>query len=316
MSGEVLNPLHLYLKEINLGSPLTREEEVALAQQIELGKLARERLTFVPSSNVPLSEEASGRLRLLDVFGEIAKGRLIKCNLGLVVYVAKKFQGNGVPLLDLIQEGNIGLMRAVDKFDWRRGYKFNTYAYWWIRRDISRHISGSRFIPLPGNVGEEIAQMKTATGKLEQQLGREPVPGEIADYMVTTKERVITLNTVRAEPISLFSPVNHTNGYNNGYEDGTIADFIPDQNQLPEEAAELTQLRDLLEERMEKSGLTEKQEKVLRLRFGLDDGIGRSLEEIGQIMGCTREWIRQVEQAAFAKIRTPENREVFAEYLN
>lgn len=304
--------LPIYLQEIDKGSLLTGEEEVALAQQIESGKLAREKLT-----SVPLSEEESGRLRLLDVFGQRAKGQLITYNLRFVVSVANKFKGSGVPLPDLIQEGNIGLMRAADKFDWRRGYKFDTYAYWWIRQIILRCIPDQgRLIRLPTYIYEEIIRMKTATRKLEQQLGREPAPEEIADYMVTTKERVITLNTVRAEPISLFSPVNHTNGYNNGYEDGTIADFIPDQNQLPEEAGELTQLRDLLKERMKESGLTEIQEKVLRLRFGLDDGGGRTLEEIGQIMGCSREWIRQVEQAAFAKIRTPENREVFAEYLN
>jgi len=261
------DPVRMYLKEIGKVALLTPEQEVDLAQRMEKGD-------------------------------EEAKRRLIEANLRLVVSIAKKYVGRGMLFLDLIQEGNLGLIRAVEKFDWRKGYKFSTYATWWIRQAITRALADqARTIRIPVHMVETINKLIRVSRTLLQELGREPTAEEIAQAMSLPVERVREIIKIAQEPISLETPIGEE-------EDSHLGDFIEDQDALaPAEAASFTMLKEQLEDVLET--LTPRERKVLKLRFGLDDGRPRTLEEVGREFGVTRERIRQIEAKALRKLRHP-----------
>ncbi len=261
------DPVRMYLKEIGKVPLLTPEQEVELAQRMEKGD-------------------------------EEAKRRLIEANLRLVVSIAKKYVGRGMLFLDLIQEGNLGLIRAVEKFDWRKGYKFSTYATWWIRQAITRALADqARTIRIPVHMVETINKLIRVSRTLLQELGREPTAEEIADAMKLPVERVREIIKIAQEPISLETPIGEE-------EDSHLGDFIEDQDALaPAEAASFTMLKEQLEDVL--GTLTPRERKVLKLRFGLDDGRPRTLEEVGREFGVTRERIRQIEAKALRKLRHP-----------
>jgi RNA polymerase primary sigma factor len=261
------DPVRMYLKEIGKVSLLTQAQEVTLAQRMEKGD-------------------------------EEAKRRLIEANLRLVVSIAKKYVGRGMLFLDLIQEGNLGLIRAVEKFDWRKGYKFSTYATWWIRQAITRALADqARTIRIPVHMVETINKLVRVSRQLLQELGREPSAEEIADAMALPVERVREINKIAQEPISLETPIGEE-------EDSHLGDFIEDHDALaPAEAASFTMLKEQLDGVLET--LSPRERKVLKLRFGLDDGRPRTLEEVGREFGVTRERIRQIEAKALRKLRHP-----------
>ena len=261
------DPVRMYLKEIGKVSLLSPELEIELAQRMEKGD-------------------------------EEAKRRLIEANLRLVVSIAKKYVGRGMLFLDLIQEGNLGLIRAVEKFDWRKGFKFSTYATWWIRQAITRALADqARTIRIPVHMVETINKLIRISRALLQDLGREPTPEEIAQAMELSVERVREIMKIAQEPISLETPIGEE-------EDSHLGDFIEDQDALaPAEAASFTMLKEQLEDVLET--LTPRERKVLKLRFGLDDGRPRTLEEVGREFGVTRERIRQIEAKALRKLRHP-----------
>jgi RNA polymerase primary sigma factor len=261
------DPVRMYLKEIGKVPLLTQAQEVALAQRMEKGD-------------------------------EEAKRKLIEANLRLVVSIAKKYVGRGMLFLDLIQEGNLGLIRAVEKFDWRKGYKFSTYATWWIRQAITRALADqARTIRIPVHMVETINKLVRISRQLLQELGREPTAEEIAEAMGLPVERVREINKIAQEPISLETPIGEE-------EDSHLGDFIEDHDALaPAEAASFTMLKEQLESVLET--LSPRERKVLKLRFGLDDGRPRTLEEVGREFGVTRERIRQIEAKALRKLRHP-----------
>ncbi len=261
------DPVRMYLKEIGKVALLTQPQEIALAQRMEKGD-------------------------------EEAKRRLIEANLRLVVSIAKKYVGRGMLFLDLIQEGNLGLIRAVEKFDWRKGFKFSTYATWWIRQAITRALADqARTIRIPVHMVETINKLVRVSRQLLQQLGREPAAEEIAEAMDLPVERVREINKIAQEPISLETPIGEE-------EDSHLGDFIEDHDALaPAEAASFTMLKEQLEGVLET--LSPRERKVLKLRFGLDDGKPRTLEEVGREFGVTRERIRQIEAKALRKLRHP-----------
>jgi RNA polymerase primary sigma factor len=261
------DPIRMYLKEIGRVALLRKEQEVEYARLIELGD-------------------------------DEARHRLTEANLRLVVSIAKRYIGRGMPFLDLIQEGNTGLMRAVEKFDYRRGYKFSTYATWWIRQAVTRALADqSRTIRIPVHMGEFINRLVRVSSRLLQELGREPDQEEIAEEMGVTPERVREALRMTKEPLSLNSPVGDE-------EDAQLGDFVADKDAItPSDAASLTMLRTALEDVLD--SLTPRERRVLQLRFGLTDGRPRTLEEVGKRLGVTRERIRQIETKALRKLRHP-----------
>ncbi len=271
------DPVRMYLKEIGKVPLLSAEEEIELAQKMELGD-------------------------------EEAKKKLAEANLRLVVSIAKRYVGRGMLFLDLIQEGNLGLIKAVEKFDYRKGYKFSTYATWWIRQAITRAIADqARTIRIPVHMVETINKLIRVSRQLLQELGREPLPEEIAEEMDIPVERVREILKISQEPVSLETPIGEE-------EDSHLGDFIQDENvPVPAEAAAFTLLKEQLVEVL--GTLTEREQKVLRLRFGLDDGRARTLEEVGKEFKVTRERIRQIEAKALRKLRHPSRSRKLRDYL-
>ncbi|MHB8599218.1 MAG: RNA polymerase sigma factor RpoD [Ktedonobacteraceae bacterium] len=288
------DPVRMYLREIGRVPLLSAEEEVRLAQRMERGKA--ERLKPSPSR------------RWIDD-GEEAQRRLTEANLRLVVSVAKKYIGRGMSLLDLIQEGNIGLIRAVEKFDYNKGFKFSTYATWWIRQAITRAIADqARTIRIPVHMVETINRLIRISRRLLQELGREPTSEEIAEQMEITAEKVREIIKVSQEPVSLETPIGEE-------DDSHLGDFIEDHTALaPAEAASHQLLKEQVEDVLE--SLTERERKVLQLRFGLDDGRSRTLEEVGKEFHVTRERIRQIEAKALRKLRHPSRSRKLKDYLD
>ncbi|MCD7762962.1 MAG: RNA polymerase sigma factor RpoD [Lachnospiraceae bacterium] len=272
------DPVRMYLKEIGRFSLLSAEEELVLAKKMSEGD-------------------------------ETAKLRLAESNLRLVVSIAKRYSGRGMQLLDLVQEGNLGLMKAVDKFDYRKGYKFSTYATWWIRQAITRAIADqSRTIRIPVHMVETMNRVLRTSRRMLQELGREPTEEEIADELKMEPERVAEILKISQDPVSLETPIGEE-------DDSHLGDFISDDRALiPADAATFTVLREQLVEVL--STLTEREQKVLRLRFGLDDGRARTLEEVGQEFCVTRERIRQIEAKALRKLRHPSRSRKLRDYLD
>ena len=288
------DPVRMYLREIGRVPLLSAEEEVRLAQRMERGKV--ERLKAVPNR------------RYMDD-GEEAQRRLTEANLRLVVSVAKKYIGRGMSLLDLIQEGNIGLIRAVEKFDYTKGYKFSTYATWWIRQAITRAIADqARTIRIPVHMVETINRLIRISRRLLQDLGREPTSEEIAEQMEISAEKVREIIKVSQEPVSLETPIGEE-------DDSHLGDFIEDHTALaPADAASHQLLKEQVEDVLD--SLTERERKVLQLRFGLDDGRSRTLEEVGKEFHVTRERIRQIEAKALRKLRHPSRSRKLKDYLD
>ncbi len=288
------DPVRMYLQEIGQVPLLTAEQEVELAKAMEAGAAARQRLDR--------EEYASARERFelerAVQQGQDARHHLIQANLRLVVSIAKKYTSYGLTMMDLVQEGNIGLMRAVEKFDYKKGHKFSTYATWWIRQAITRAIADqSRTIRLPVHMGEAISQVKRTSHRLQQTMQREPTPEEIADAMGISAGKVRRTLEASMHPLSLEMPVGQEG-------EGRMGDFIEDDRiSTPAEAAAASLLREQLEEVLMK--LPERERKIIQLRYGLKDGRYRTLEEVGIEFGITRERIRQIEAVALRKLRHP-----------
>lgn len=293
----------LYLKEISRIPLLRAEQEVEYAKAMEVGKRARYQLNR--SSH---SARERARLETNVRAGELARQKLIKANFRLVVSIAKKYIGRGVSFLDLIQEGNIGLIRAVEKFDYKRGYKFSTYATWWIRQAITRAIADQgRTIRVPVHMCERINKLTRVSRQLVQELGREPSPDEIAKELGTTPKKVERIIKISQRPLSLEMPVGEE-------QDSHLGDFIPDESTPgPTDAASHQLLREQMEEIL--TSLSPREGRVLQLRFGLKDGKSHTLEEVGKKFGVTRERIRQIEAKALRKLRHPSRSRKLRDYL-
>jgi RNA polymerase primary sigma factor len=297
--------VRIYLREIGRVPLLTAHDEVELAKAIEAGLFAEEKLAsggLASRDGVQTAE-----LMLVASDGVRAKQRLIEANLRLVVSIAKRYIGRGMVFLDLIQEGNLGLIRAVEKFDYTKGYKFSTYATWWIRQAITRAIADqARTIRIPVHMVETINKMARIQRQLHQELGREASPGEIAAEMGLPLERVAEIQRIAQEPISLQSPI--------GEEDSDLGDFIEDADAVvPMEAAAFLMLQDQLDAVLDQLSIRE--QRIIQLRFGLTDGHPRTLEEVGREFGVTRERIRQIESKTLAKLRHPSRAQMLREYL-
>jgi RNA polymerase primary sigma factor len=290
------DPVRMYLREIGRVPLLSAEEEVRLARRMERGRIEQLK---------PVGERD---YRFIDD-GEEAQRRLTEANLRLVVSVAKKYIGRGMSLLDLIQEGNIGLIRAVEKFDYTKGYKFSTYATWWIRQAITRAIADqARTIRIPVHMVETINRLIRISRRLLQELGREPTSEEIAEQMEISPEKVREIIKVSQEPVSLETPIGEE-------DDSHLGDFIEDHTALaPADAASHQLLKEQVEDVLD--SLTERERKVLQLRFGLDDGRSRTLEEVGKEFHVTRERIRQIEAKALRKLRHPSRSRKLKDYLD
>lgn len=299
------DPVRMYLKEIGKVPLLSAEEEIELAQKMEAGEMAKSQLE---EAGDDLDDEAKKELQKLVAQGDYAKKKLAEANLRLVVSIAKRYVGRGMLFLDLIQEGNLGLIKAVEKFDYRKGYKFSTYATWWIRQAITRAIADqARTIRIPVHMVETINKLIRVSRQLLQELGREPTPEEIAEEMDIPVERVREILKISQEPVSLETPIGEE-------EDSHLGDFIQDENvPVPADAAAFTLLKEQLVEVL--STLTVREQKVLRLRFGLDDGRARTLEEVGKVFNVTRERIRQIEAKALRKLRHPSRSRKLRDYL-
>ena len=298
------DPLRLYLREIGRISLLTAREEVQLAVQLERGEKAGERLT----GDMFMHEERT-ILQQWVYEGEGARQHLIQANLRLVVSIAKKYVGRGLSFLDLIQEGNIGLMRATEKFDYTKGFKFSTYATWWIRQAITRSISDqSRTIRLPVHVGETINRVKKTAHRLQQLLEREPTPEEIAQALDIPEEKVRRVLEASRQPVSLEQPVGDDG-------DTVLGDFIEDERALaPIDTASQQLMREQIDGVLAR--LPERERKIIQLRYGLNDGRYRTLEEVGKEFGITRERIRQIESKVLKKLRHPSYGRTLRSYLD
>ena len=312
----VEDPVRMYLKEIGKVPLLSADEEIELAQNMEDGAVATEKINVLKGRIDGASEEEKAEIKeeiktlQRDVDkGADAKKRLAEANLRLVVSIAKRYVGRGMLFLDLIQEGNLGLIKAVEKFDYRKGYKFSTYATWWIRQAITRAIADqARTIRIPVHMVETINKLIRVQRQLLQELGREPYPEEIAEKMGLPVERVREIQKISQEPVSLETPIGEE-------EDSHLGDFIQDDNvPVPAEAAAFTLLKEQLVEVL--GTLTEREQKVLCLRFGLEDGRARTLEEVGKEFDVTRERIRQIEAKALRKLRHPSRSRKLKDYLD
>jgi len=314
------DPVRMYLKEIGKVPLLTAEQEIELAQQMEDGMIADMILENGGLDGLEIKEEeqeayervkdlGESDLKNVSYMGNEAKKRLAEANLRLVVSIAKRYVGRGMLFLDLIQEGNLGLIKAVEKFDFRKGFKFSTYATWWIRQAITRAIADqARTIRIPVHMVETINKLIRISRQLLQELGREPTPEEIAKEMGIPVERVREILKISQEPVSLETPIGEE-------EDSHLGDFIQDDNvPVPADAAAFTLLKEQLVEVL--GTLTEREQKVLRLRFGLDDGRARTLEEVGKEFNVTRERIRQIEAKALRKLRHPSRSRKLKDYLD
>ena len=303
------DPVRMYLKEIGKVSLLTAAEEVDLAMKIEAGVEAMAQLdASEEEGGVPLERRERRRLSRIEQVGLDAKQQLIEANLRLVVSIAKRYVGRGMLFLDLIQEGNLGLIRAVEKFDYTKGFKFSTYATWWIRQAITRAIADqARTIRIPVHMVETINKLVRIQRQLLQSLGREPTPEEIAEEMGLTPERVREIQKISQDPVSLETPIGEE-------EDSQLGDFIEDDAAVvPPDAASFSMLQEQLAKTLE--GLAERERKVITLRFGLEDGHPRTLEEVGREFGVTRERIRQIESKTLAKLRHPSRAQKLKDYL-
>ena len=311
----VEDPVRMYLKEIGKVPLLSADEEIELAQKMEDGAVAAEKISILKGrmdnatdeEKADLKDEIKKLQKEVD-FGADAKKRLAEANLRLVVSIAKRYVGRGMLFLDLIQEGNLGLIKAVEKFDYKKGYKFSTYATWWIRQAITRAIADqARTIRIPVHMVETINKLIRVSRQLLQELGREPSPEEIAAEMNMPVERVREILKISQEPVSLETPIGEE-------EDSHLGDFIKDDNvPVPADAAAFTLLKEQLEEVL--GTLTEREQKVLTLRFGLEDGRARTLEEVGKEFNVTRERIRQIEAKALRKLRHPSRSRKLKDYL-
>ena len=336
-SVNIEDPVRMYLKEIGKVPLLTADEEIDLAKRMEAGNWAEElfrktgaktpdaiaktpddaawdeakltELGFKGEALDVLKDKTNRELKGMIASGKEAKNRLAEANLRLVVSIAKRYVGRGMLFLDLIQEGNLGLIKAVEKFDYRKGFKFSTYATWWIRQAITRAIADqARTIRIPVHMVETINKLVRVSRQLLQELGREPTPEEIAKEMGIPVERVREIIKISQEPVSLETPIGEE-------EDSQLGDFIQDDNvPVPAEAAAFSLLQDQLQEVLDT--LTDREQKVLRLRFGLDDGRARTLEEVGKEFNVTRERIRQIEAKALRKLRHPSRSRKLKDYLD
>jgi RNA polymerase primary sigma factor len=303
------DPVRMYLKEIGKIQLLTFDEETRLANVITDGNIAQEQLASIEEEGYEIPESDLEKLRELVRKGEVAKNKLVEANLRLVVSIAKKYVGRGLQFLDLIQEGNMGLMKAVEKFDSNRGFKFSTYATWWIRQAITRAVADqARTIRIPVHMVETINKLVRVQRQLVQELSREPSPEEVADRMGIPVEKVQQIQKIAQEPISLEAPVGEE-------EDSSLGDFISDPTALdPYEYTAQEMLKKELNEVLQ--GLTDREEKVLRMRFGLLDGRQSTLEEVGREFGVTRERIRQIEAKALRKLKHPSRSRKLRDFMN
>ena len=302
-------PVRMYLKEIGKVNLLSSDEEIELAQAMGAGAEAKEQLAELEESGEEIPAEVLAELNKAIKRGERAKQRLAEANLRLVVSIAKRYVGRGMQFLDLIQEGNLGLIKAVEKFDYTKGYKFSTYATWWIRQAITRAIADqARTIRIPVHMVETINKVIRVSRQLLQELGHDPSPEEIAEEMSMPVERVREILKIAQEPVSLETPIGEE-------EDSHLGDFIPAAAASePAEAASFTLLKEQLVEVL--SPLTPREEKGLKLRFGSEDGRTRTLEEVGKEFNVTRERIRQIEAKALRKLRHPSRSKKLKDFLN
>ena len=303
------DPVRMYLKEIGKVNLLSSDEEIELAQAMDAGNAAKEQLAELQAAGEEIPAEVQAELDKAIKKGERAKQRLAEANLRLVVSIAKRYVGRGMQFLDLIQEGNLGLIKAVEKFDHTKGFKFSTYATWWIRQAITRAIADqARTIRIPVHMVETINKVIRVSRQLLQELGHDPTPEEIAEEMSMPVERVREILKIAQEPVSLETPIGEE-------EDSHLGDFIPDEDASePAEAASFTLLKEQLVEVL--STLTPREEKVLKLRFGIEDGRTRTLEEVGKEFNVTRERIRQIEAKALRKLRHPSRSKKLKDFLN
>ncbi len=308
-SIKVDDPVRMYLKEIGRVELLDPDHELELAKDIYNAKTIKDQYDTMKEEGQPISEAFTHEVENLMYKGELAKNKLVEANLRLVVSIAKRYVGRGMQFLDLIQEGNMGLIKAVSKFDHKKGFKFSTYATWWIRQAITRAIADqARTIRIPVHMVETINKLVRTQRQLIQELKREPLPEEVAKRMNISVEKVQIIQKVAQEPISLESPVGEE-------EDSSLGDFIPDHDTpTPMEFTSSEMLKRELDEVLET--LTDREEKVLRMRFGLLDGRTRTLEEVGREFGVTRERIRQIEAKALRKLRHPSRSKKLKDFMS